>query len=153
MVYCVPTDVRNVLAPGGATSGTNTAADLSDSQLADIITDADRIVDGYVGGTYEGAGPIPDAVRNWSRDMASFLATLTYRRSKDISADDPIRLRYTLVMAQLNGIQKGIVIPPPIAADTLDNDTATVTNMYSGNLFNTSDFNIGQQFDIPAGGG
>ena len=46
MAYCVPQDVREVLAPdGGVSPGSDTAASLSDPELVQHIADASAQVD------------------------------------------------------------------------------------------------------------
>lgn len=138
MSYSQVGDVREALTPGAGTTGTNTAADLSDDQITDAIAEADAVIGGFVGGTYTTP---PSLVTYWSRDIAAFLATLTWRKSKDVSNDDPIVRRYQLALLQLQGIAKGnTLVPPP---DQSNNEgVGYVSNQYDGSLFQAYQFDL-----------
>jgi phage gp36-like protein len=141
--------VRNALAPG-ASEDTDTAASFDDAQLNDAIKEADSVVDTYVYSLY--SIPMdPDAtppssvavypVRAWSRDIAAYLATLTFRKSKDMLPDDPVRLRYLYVMEILQKIADGSLRPnlPPPASDVNTGQGVFVYNLYPGRLFTAAD--------------
>lgn len=116
------------LTPGGVSTDNTTASMLQDDQIEDAIHEADSIINTYVATGYAvpvvdievvtpGEGGAADTTatisvgkgpfRWWSRDIAAYLTTLTYRRNKDITEDDPIRLRFALVMRMLEGIKSG----------------------------------------------
>jgi phage gp36-like protein len=115
-MYCAPSDVRNALAPDGASGGTNTAADLDDPSIIDAINEASSVVDSYVSGPYDTSigDVIPTVISFWTRDIAAYYATLTWRKSKDLTPQDPVTLRYQAALAGLEGIAAGTVsIPMP----------------------------------------
>lgn len=147
--------LRSALAPGvfeddtPPASKTNTAADLPNEQLADAIAEAESIVDSAIGGRY--ATPVQDVnsatphpIDFWTRAIAAYLATCTYRKSQDFSNDDPVYRRYLVATQRLADIQNGKgSLPIPT------NDTSTGTagagqpvNLYSGDLFSADDFNL-----------
>lgn len=148
-MYSSPADVRNALTPGGDEADETTAASLSDSQIQDAIKEADGDIDTYVLSSY--GIPMdadnPDVaiypVRAWSRDIAAYLATLTFRKSKDLQPDDPVRLRYLRVMDILEQIANGSLRPnlpqPPAPTDGYGPQGAFVYNLYHGKLFHPSD--------------
>lgn len=143
-MYSSVLDVRNALAPGGSESDTTTAASFNPAQLTDAINEADAIIDTHLSLVY--AIPQSDEdplvavppVRWWSRDIAAYLATLTFKRSKDIPADEPIRLRFNLIMAQLVAIRDGkaAVDLPPAGGES----EVYVKNLYEGKMFSPEDF-------------
>jgi phage gp36-like protein len=155
VAYSAPVDVRNVLAPGAFgvndnPSLTHTAADLSDSQLEVEIGQADRIIDGYLNGYY--ATPvavtsdalIPEPIHTWSANIAAYLATLTYRRGKDLSQQDPVYLRYQLTMQQLMATNSGrmtLNIPTQTSVGAVSG-VGQAVNPYSGNLVGAEDFDL-----------
>lgn len=159
MAYSLPDDIRNVLAPGvfppeppDPAPKTNTAADLSDEQLQVAIDQAGQTIDAYIGNYY--ATPVaateadpavyPEPIKTWSVNIAAYLATLTYRRSKDLSQQDPVALRYGLTMQQLNGVNSGkLTLPiPPNTGDSATSAVGRPVNSYSGNLFDARDFDL-----------
>lgn len=148
-MYSSPADVRNALTPGGLGTDTTTAASFDDAQLEDAIKEADGVIDTYIFSQFSiptdpDATP-PDSVaiypvRAWSRDIAGYLATLTYRKSNDVEVDDPPRLRYLYVMDILEKISEGKLkpnLPPP----TGDNEPqgAFVYNLLPYKLFTPAD--------------
>lgn len=158
MAYSLPVDVRNALAPGdwGGTNPpikTGTAADLSDAQLIDAISEADQLIDTYLNRWYltpvapvEGSDPpvAPAQVRNWSRDIAAYNATLTYRRGKDLAAYDPVVLRYQQAMTSLTAVRDGkaSITLPRNTGDSGAAGAGTPINQYTGDLFGSEDFNL-----------
>jgi phage gp36-like protein len=151
-VYSSPADVRNALTPGADDADQTTAASFADAQIEDAIKEADGNIDTYLSGKY-GIPTDPDAtpadsvaiypVRAWSRDIAAYLVTLTYRKSKDLQPDDPIRLRFLWVIGILEKIAEGILTPnlpqPPAPPDGYGPQGAFVYNQYSGKLFTPAD--------------
>jgi len=157
--YCTPADVRAALTPGGVTDQDQTAASLDDWQLLDAIDEAEGVINGYFKG-YEiiveiheevdpddpnnttGFTAAPDPVRRWTRDVAAYLAALTFRKNKDLPEDDPIRLRFAMVMGLLADVRTGIIIPPlPVVVG--GGHKVEIFNLYEGTLFSPEDFNLG----------
>lgn len=151
--------LRTALAPGAFTDGSgppdprsNSAADLSDDQLTDAIAEADSIINAAIGAFYvtpvttvDGATPHP--IDYWSRSIAAYLATCTYRRSLDFTNDDPVYRRYLVAMGALADVKNGngtLSIPPNVG-DTAGSGAGAPINPYSGNLFSASDFNLSPQ--------
>ena len=157
--FCTPADVRAALTPGGVTDGDQTAASLPDWQLLDAIDEAESVISGYFLGyqiiveVHEEVDPddpnntvgftaAPDPVRRWTRDVAAYLAALTFRKNKDLPEDDPIRLRYEMVMGLLKDVRSGVIIPPlPIVED--GKSKVEIFNLYEGTLFGPEDFHLG----------
>lgn len=148
-MYSSPADVRNALTPGADEDDETTAASFADAQINDAIKEADGVIDTYI---YALFGIPQDAdnpdvaiypVRAWSRDIAAYLATLTYRKSKDLQPEDPIRLRFMYVMDILEKIAAGILRPnlpqPPEPPPGYGPQGAFVYNLYRGKLFHISD--------------
>lgn len=144
-MYSSLTDVRSALTPGGV-SDSSTAASLTDPAITDAIDEADSIIDSYIGSRYGIPQDPNDAtvavkpVRYWSRDIAAFLATLTWKKGKDVGPDEPVRIRYTAVMNLLTAIRDGkatVNLPAPTGDQT--GDEVWVENMYDGNLFDHAD--------------
>lgn len=147
-MYSSPADVRNALAPG-ASEAVDTAASLADDQITDAIKEADGVVDTYIYALY-GIPQDPDnldvaifPVRGWSRDIAAYLATLTFRKSKDMEENDPVRLRYNQVISLLQKIADGELQPnlpqPATPPDGYGSQGAFVYNLYPGKLFTAAD--------------
>lgn len=161
MAYSTPALVRKALAPqvGDGTTVpdplSNTAADLTNEQLDDAIAEADSIIDGYLAKRY--ATPvkaveaaIPHPIDYWSRTLAAYLATCTYRGSMDFTDNDPIYRRFVQVMDLLKAVAKGdLALGLPTAGSASGEDgnataggaTAAI-NPYIGTLFPASDFDV-----------
>lgn len=163
MSYSTPEMVRKALVPSSdgtaPTAPTHTAADLSDAQLQDAITEADAMIDGYIGGVYttpvspSGSPPaIPAPVNYLSRNIAAYIATLTYRGSQDFGDNDPIARRYRDAETLLKGVGTGRV-SLPLPRNTGTGAVASVgqaVNPYVGDLWTPDDFSIGP--DTPGRG-
>lgn len=134
MNYCSTDDVRLALVDDGVSSGTNTGADLDDITVNDAIAEASTIVDSYIGGPYAVSDTVPNVVVYWTRDVAAFLATLTWRKSKDMTAWDPVYLRYQQAIGRLAGIITGTTAFPADIAPTTDRQ-GTVANIVPLELF------------------
>lgn len=165
-MYSKPSDIRDALAPTG-TAGSNptrTAAELSDVQLTDAISEADARIDSFIGRYYtvpvalvNGVAPAP--VRWWSRNIAGYLATLTWRRGKDLSPNDPVALRFNLTMQELTSVRDGkSALEIPSASSSGQAQVAQAINPYVGTLWGAEDFDLrpvgsGWPFqpDIPSG--
>lgn len=148
-MYSSPTDVRNALTPGADENDNTTAAGLEDPQIEDAIKEADGIIDTFVSSQYGIPQDPSDAtvaiypVRAWSRDIAAYLATLTYRKFKDYGPDEPVRQRHQWVMDILQKIADGKLIPklplPPDPADGYGPEGAFVYNVNPFKLFTPAD--------------
>ena len=142
--YVQPADVRNAAAPTSNTAGT--AAELTETQLYEVIEEAQGTINGYVGSRYAlpFKMPYPKMLVSLTTAVALYLATLTYRRNKPMDPNDPVSLRYKHSLSILQGIQAGKVL---LVSDTggeietegaqtpADSGSATVANPYEGNLF------------------
>lgn len=163
MPYSTVIEVRNALSPGAFDDGdapysngnlTRTAADLSNEQLDDAIAEADSLIDSYIGGRYatpvlldfSGAPylAVPHPLDYWSRNLAAYNATLTYRKSQDFTDNDPVARRYTLTMAALTSVRDGkSTLNIPInATDSGQVGAGPVYNNYPYELFPTRDFDL-----------
>jgi hypothetical protein len=123
--YCAPSDIRSAVA--GTDDGTGTCAMLTDTQLSAAIAQASSKVSAYGGTAWytDAADPtitVPDLIFNLTVQLATFYATLTYRKGKDLSAFDPVYLGYQDALKTLADIISGAIevapMPPgdPIAA-------------------------------------
>lgn len=124
VAYCLPADIRANVA--GTDAGTGTCAALEDYQLDAAIAQASAKVSAYVGTAYEvdAADPvivIPDLVVSVTIQIATFYATLVYRKGKDLSQYDPVVLGYNDAMATLRDVVAGnIEVAPTAPADPTD---------------------------------
>lgn len=134
MSYCSVDDVKLVLK--GTSGNIPAAADkLSDIQLIDAINNAQMEVDLALSSFYvTPMNPVPEVIKYITRDVAVYLADLTFRMSKDYGdAANPIRLRYQRSRNLLDGILSGRYY---IAVDDsqLLSGTSEVINPYDGDL-------------------
>lgn len=148
-------DVTNALAPSDDTVGS--AATIPTDQITDAILEADARIAAYLPSTYTVPTvviqqPPPNNVtvahplfRFLSRDIAAYLASLTYYKNKDLLVDDAIRLRFAWATDLLNQIKNGELFLP---GDTGDDSTLSVWNQYEGRLFSLEDFDLAT---VPAG--
>lgn len=154
MAYSTPAEVRQALVPTSDGSlpdpATHTAADLSDAQLTDAISEADTLIDGYLGGRYSVPvlavnGAIPHPVDYWSRTVAAYLATLTYRGSMDFSDNDPVARRYNAVLSALKDVAAGRMTLQVTmnTGPSAVSGVGPVSNPYVGDLWTPDDFSIG----------
>lgn len=143
-MYCTVSDVRKALTPGGDSSNTGTAADLADPQLKDAISEAAARVDAYVGGSYTDP---PDVIQFWTRDIAAYLATLTWRESKDLSENDPVRLRFIQTISMLASVAKG-QLKVPLPEGSVASSDAAVVNRHPQDLFTEQEFALGNPYTV-----
>lgn len=159
--YCTARDVRLALAPLDQFDEMATGARLEDSQIDDGISEAEGIVDLHVAMRYtinvidvfepnpDDPGNMiavrvaPDPLRGVTRSVAAYLITLTHQKSKDMTEDDPIRLRYAMAMDLLRSIRDGksrlsVDTFPPVS----QTGDITVVNLYEPKLFGMSDVGI-----------
>jgi hypothetical protein len=116
-MYCTAADIR--LAVAGTDDGTGTCAMLTDQQLLGAIAQASSKVSAYVGTDYEPDATtpsvtVPDLVKGITVQLATFFATLIYRKGKDLSAFDPAYLAYVDANKTLADIASGLIdVAPP----------------------------------------
>lgn len=156
--YCTVKDVRTALTSGAAKEN---AASLEDWQIEDAISQAEGTVDSYLSMRY--LVPVPTMeieeddpnlpgnviintiavapIRYWTRDLAAWYCVLTHRMSKDISEDDPIRLRRNEAIELMTAVRdrKANVPIPVIPADENGQDGLEIFNLYEGTLFGPED--------------
>lgn len=162
MAYSTVKMVRQALVPSSTgeqpVSPTNTAADLTDTQLLDAIAEADSTIDGYVGRFYavpialivadsdeDGpVGAIPHPIDYWSRNLAAYNATLTLRGSQDFTDDDPVARRYKATMDALKGVGNGTISLqlPDNRSTNASTGASAPYNPYVGDLFDPTDFSL-----------
>jgi phage gp36-like protein len=124
MGYAAVADVRAVLAKDQF-HPESTAASLSDDQISEAIQDASDQVDAAIGFTYPTPftlTPYPRLVVQVTRDIAAYLADLTYRGTVDYATGDPVVARYTRAQQVLKDLQSGaarLVDWPPVGDPTL----------------------------------
>jgi phage gp36-like protein len=132
-MYCLPSDIRANVA--GTDAGTGTCAQLEDYQLSAAIAQASAKVSAYVGTAYvvDAADPVvvvPDLVRTCAIQLATFYATLTYRKGKDLSPMDPVYLGYLDAISTLKDIAAGrIDVAPTGPADPVDRPGKVVNRL------------------------
>lgn len=163
-MYCSVQDVRLALAPISMWNDPSTAATLPDAQIEDAIGEAEGTVNAYLALRYTietapveeldipvadpptfhpmDVAPVP--VRGWTRTIAAYLATLTYRKGKDLGPDDPIRLRYNMVMGFLEAVRdhRMSIDLIEVTSDAGEGGV-TVVNQYEGHLFDLEDVGLG----------
>jgi len=152
MGYSTPDQVRSALSSAWEEGViTNTAADMDDPHIEEAINSADERINSYIGERY--VTPVvplpeppdyPDGLVFLSRDLACYFATLTWRKSKDLTNDDPVARRYVDAMALLTLIARGQAsLPiPPNTGDTGNQGAGAPVNPYEGDLFGTRDFDL-----------
>jgi hypothetical protein len=129
--YCLPADIRSNVA--GTDAGTGTCAMLEDSQLLAAIAQASSKVSAYAGTAWfvDANDPvivIPDLIKTTTIQLATFYATLTYRKGKDLSQYDPVVLGYTDAMRTLTDIQSGKIDVVPTPPNDPVSDSGYVRN-------------------------
>lgn len=146
MAYCTVDDVRQVMSsgdgdPAGAASG------VADTAVDDAINRAQGTIHTYLSARY--SIPIdpahdPDGtLRDWCSVIAAWYTVLSWYGGRDISADDPLRLRYNGVIKLLDMVRSGELSPNwPVETDNTVNDV-TVVNRYEGAFFMPEDFDLG----------
>jgi hypothetical protein len=165
--YCTVQDVRNALTPKGAsaddTEAGKTASTLPDWQIEDAIVEAQTVIDLHVGSRYQiinidlqelsdpndedselvTVNVAPQPIRAWTRSIAAYFATLTFREHKDLEERDPIQLRYSAIMQLLVGILNGIYnLPLPPVGDEDADAGVEIFNIYEGEMFTLDDFGL-----------
>lgn len=148
MPYATPDDVRGVLAPD-PTLPNGTPGELSDATLDERIAAASAQVDSALTARYTVPflDPAPRLVKDITVAIAAWLAALTYRRSVDITATDPLTLRYQWALGLLGALAKGDADLPPSGNDPGDspppaNRSGVAINPYPYELFPLSQFGL-----------
>lgn len=143
--YVSPDEVRLILA--GSENNSGTAAGLSDADINEAITEAQQEVDGRLSDKYTTPFTSPPAiVVSITKNIAAYLATLTYRRGNPIQTTEPIALLYTRAQNLLAQIVSGAF---PLQSPTDGSDEAAtgpaVSNPTDGDLWSENDFRLIQQ--------
>lgn len=158
MGYSTPADVRSAVSDTSTPdqpSTDATAARLDDTQLDDAIDQADSRINSYIGRYYvtpvpADAGVYPDALRFLSRDLAAYFASLTVRKSQDLTPNDPVARRYTDAMALLTSVRDGkatLDLPTPAGDGDAQAAVGTAINQ-EPIMFDQADFGLS---NIPGG--
>jgi phage gp36-like protein len=124
---------------------------MDDTTIQDAINEASSVVDSYVGGPYAPTDSVPDMVVYWTRDVAAFLATCTWRKSKDFQAMDPVLLRYQQALGRLAGIFAGTTNMPSNQLPTTDVYEGSVVNPIPMTLFYPWQFDLWGRGGYPVG--
>lgn len=155
MGYSTVAEVRSALTPAPTlATGRGSAAEFSDVQLEDAIAQADSRIDSYIGARYVtpvsplvpiATPPVyPNVIVYLSRDLAGYLATLTYRGNQDMSDNNPVYRRFADAMQLLMAVAKGqasLDIPGNIGDDS-SQGAGDPINPYQGDLFHIRDFDL-----------
>lgn len=141
ITWCAPDDIRQNVA--GTDQGTGTCATLTDDQLTTAITRAAAKVAAYTGTTYEpdAADPVvtaPELVITCTIQIATYYATLTYRKGKDMSAMDPVYLGYEDAMKTLTDVVNGWIEVDPSTPGEPETEPGYVRNTLPG-IFDHTD--------------
>lgn len=162
--YSTPEMIRkaiSVSSDGGLpTTPTHTAADLADGALLDAIKEADALIDSYIGRFYVTPvalvdGAVPHPIDYWSRNIAAYNATLTYRGSQDLSDDDPVARRYRATMDALKAVNGGTAQLSLVQnfGDSSAGSAGAPINPFEGDLFTPDEFDLAApNFDPVTGG-
>jgi phage gp36-like protein len=146
-MYCTVDDVRGALTRDPEDT-VGTAASMDDDQLTACIVDGQNEVDSRLGVRYDVPfvdDSVPSAVNQITRDIAAYLATLTYRQTLDLTDQDPVVLRYNRSMALLIAISKGqanLDVPTGETEPTVSGIMQGVARP-SGSLFPAAEFGLG----------
>lgn len=124
-LYATTTDLRATLA--GTDSGTGTAAALTDNQLTLALTSASNRISVFAGAVFDSSTPAavpPDIFHDLCLDLAAFIATTTYMKSKVIGPTHPVWLRYTEAQKLLDDVRDGKLRLDIYAAGSTGQETA-----------------------------
>lgn len=142
-LYASVGDLRATLA--GTDSGTGTAAALTDPQLTLALTAASNRISVFAGAVFDSSTPAavpPDIFHDLALDLAAFIATTTYMKSKVIGPTHPVWLRYTEAQKLLDDVRDGKLRLDIYAAGETGAETAArvinrVPPIFSGDNSNT----------------
>lgn len=136
-----------------------TAADLSNVEILDAISEADSTIDAFISGRYvtpvaQVSDATPHPLDYWSRNIAAYNATLTFRGSLDFTDSDPVARRYTATMLALTAVRDNKANLPPTIPEIGGGDDGAAEgagapiNQYPGdNMFAPEDFSLGLHRD------
>src|ERR1035438_2149017 len=115
--YCQPSDIRDNVA--GTDSGAGTCAQLTDDQLSAAVAKASAKVSAYAGTAWEPDADtpsvvVPDLIFSTTVQLATFYATLVYRKNRPLVPGDPALLGYQDAMLTLNAIIAGTIVVAPV---------------------------------------
>lgn len=112
MTYVAPSDIRFAVAPDGSNAGT--CAELDDEQLQLRIQQAQDLVNGYTATPFNDWN-VPSLIKQLVIQLATFYATLAYRKGKALETMHPVYLGYQDAQRTLQGIKTGAIEfePPP----------------------------------------
>jgi phage gp36-like protein len=146
-VYSSVADVRNAISPEGSATDPSTAASIAEARIVDAIAEADAVLDMFIGARYTIAmdtsltpNVAKGIVRWWSRTIAAYLITLTFKKNQDIPDEEPIKIRYQMVMDLLTQVQKGDLDINLIPVDGNDGSDVFVYNHFTGDLWTKEEF-------------
>jgi phage gp36-like protein len=130
-----------------------TAASLTDEAIADAIAEAQARVDTRLSGQYDVpfTEPFPAMVMVITRDIAAWLAHLTFREVRDLTSElDPVHLRYKAAEALLIDLQNGkTTLPDAPGSDPGESGKASIViNETSSDLFTECDFNLTRRWPV-----
>ena len=146
MAYSTEDQLRTILVGRRSEDRGENANELDDDQLGFAIKDADAQIDMALKRRYKLPlqEPIPDIIHVLSMNIAAYLATLTFRGTTVMSADDPATVRYERARRILADIQRG-----QVDLDALENVTdesgQSVFNLLDEPLFPTHPW-FGEEF-------
>ncbi|HEV2172918.1 MAG TPA: phage protein Gp36 family protein [Nitrospira sp.] len=144
MTYAAPSDIRDAVAPDGSVTGT--CGELDDDQLQGYIQRSQDLVDGYTATPFFDWN-VPNLIKDLVIQLATFYATLAYRKGKELNAMHPVYLGYQDAQRTLTGIKSGTIEfePPQPAPDgTPRRRRPKVNNAWrsSAELFPLSEFGM-----------
>ena len=155
MSYSTPADVRLILDATGDPGDEETPNPTADASFTDAIVQADGQVDLYVGSRYAvplSGSPAAEPVRTWSRVIAAWNIYSEWHKGQPIDVNDPLRLRYGVVIAQLAAVQAGTLDLPGVAESTASGTPAAAVNQYAGNLWPSSILQPAHSYPWPVWG-
>lgn len=156
MAYTTPDEVREVVSFGGA-SDTKSASGATDAQITTAIEDAKVEIDARLAVRYPTPfddpddpemHPVPAVVSRINRDMAAYLATLTFLRGAPLAPESPVALRNAQAMRLLNDIATDkvtLTLPGGLPAEQEQDNVAggaVAVNPYDGEMFTAREYGI-----------
>lgn len=145
MTYAAPADIRNAVSPDGSFTGT--CGELSDEQLQGHIQTAQGLVDAYTGIAFMDWNA-PVLIKDLVVKLATFYATLAYRKGKELTPTHPVYLGYQDAQRTLTGIKSGILNFEPATLIDVDSpprrSRPKINNAWrsSAELFPMEDFGM-----------
>lgn len=108
--YATPADIREAVAPDGNLIGT--CAELSDEQLQRAIQRGQDLVDATTGVTFTDNNA-PSLLVGLVIALASYYATLAYRKGKELGQYHPVVLQYQDARMTLTQIKQNLIDVTP----------------------------------------